>query len=133
MIMRVSFELSELIPATPDEIYDAWLSSEGHSKMTGGAAEVSNSVGGGFEVWDGYIQGKNVELIPTSRIVQEWRTTEFEDSDEDSLLEIVLASSGEGTLITIRHSNLPDHGMQYKQGWIDAYFVPMKAYFGPGM
>jgi activator of HSP90 ATPase len=131
--MSISFDVSELIPATPDDIYDAWLSSERHSKMTGGAAKVSNSVGGGFEVWDGYIQGKNVELIPTSRIVQEWRTTEFEDSDEDSLLEIVLASSGEGTLITIRHSNLPDHGMQYKQGWIDAYFVPMKAYFGPGM
>ena len=129
--MSVSFEVSELIPATPDDIYNAWLSSERHSKMTGGAAKVSNSVGGEFEAWDGYIQGKNLELNPPSRIVQDWRTTEFEDSDEESLLEIELASSGEGTLVTIRHSNLPDHGMQYRQGWIDAYFVPMKAYFGP--
>ena len=130
--MSVSFEVSELIPATPDDIYEAWLSSERHSKMTGGAAKVSNSLGGEFVAWDGYIQGKNLELISATRIVQTWRTTEFEDSDEESLLEIVLASEGEGTLVTIRHSNLPDHGMQYKQGWIDAYFVPMKAYFGPG-
>ncbi len=36
----------------------------------------------------------------------------------------------EGTLITIRHSKLPAHGMQYQQGWIDAYFAPMKSYFG---
>ena len=131
--MSVSFELSELIPATPDDIYGAWLSSDGHSSMTGSAAKVSNSVGGEFEAWDGYIQGKNLELVPASRIIQEWRTTEFEDSDEDSRLEIALDSQEEGTLVTIRHSNLPDHGMQYKQGWIDAYFVPMKAYFGSGI
>ena len=129
--MSVEFDVSELIPATPEDIYDAWLSTDRHSSMTGSPAKVSNSVGGGFAAWDGYIQGKNLELIPTSRIVQEWRTTEFEDSDEDSLLEIVLESQEEGTLVTIRHSKLPDHGMQYKQGWIDAYFVPMKAYFGP--
>jgi uncharacterized protein YndB with AHSA1/START domain len=130
--MSVSFEVSELIPATPEDIYDAWLSSDGHSSMTGSAAKVSDSTGGGFEACDSYIQGKNAELIPASRIVQEWRTTDFVASDEDSILEIVLASEGDGTLVTIRHSNLPDHGMQYKQGWIDAYFVPMKAYFGPG-
>ena len=131
--MSVSFELSELIPATPDDIYGAWLSSDGHSSMTGSAAKVSNSVGREFEGWDGYIQGKNLELVPASRIIQEWRTTEFEDSDEDSRLEIALDSQEEGTLVTIRHSNLPDHGMQYKQGWIDAYFVPMKAYFRSGI
>jgi hypothetical protein len=55
---------------------------------------------------------------------------EIEDSDEDSLLEILLKPEGKGTRITIRHSDLPDHGMQYKQGWIDAYFMPMKEYFG---
>ena len=130
--MSISFELSELIPATPEDIYDAWLSSDGHSGMTGSAAKVSDSTGDGFEACDSYIQGKNVELIPASRIVQEWRTTDFIASDEESILEILLSPEGEGTLVTIRHSNLPDHGMQYKQGWIDAYFVPMKAYFEPG-
>ena len=130
--MSVSFEVSEQFEAIPEDIYDAWLDSERHSNMTGGVAEVSNLIGGEFEAWDGYIQGKNLELIPGACILQEWRTTEFDDSDEDSLLEIRLASSDVGTLLTIRHSNLPDHGMQYRQGWIDAYFVPMKEYFGPG-
>jgi len=130
--MRISFEVEDIIPATPEAIYDAWLDSDRHSHMTGGAAEVSGSIGAEFEAWDGYIQGKNLELVPAQRIVQAWRTTEFEESDEDSLLEITLALVDEGTLLTIHHSNLPDHGMQYQQGWIDAYFVPMKAYFGPG-
>ena len=98
--------------------------------MTGSPANVSDKVGEEFSAWDGYIQGKNLELNPFTRIVQLWRTSEFEDSDPDSLLEITLESERCGTRITISHSNLPNHGRQYKGGWIDAYFIPMKAHFG---
>jgi hypothetical protein len=45
-------------------------------------------------------------------------------------MEILLDPAGDGTKVTIRHSALPEHGMQYKQGWIDSYFLPMKEYFG---
>ncbi len=127
--MAIEFEVSELIPATRESIYDAWLNSSGHSKMTGSPANVSAIEGGAFDAWDGYISGKNVELESPSRIVQKWRTVEFEDSDEDSSLEITFEPEGNGTRVTIRHTNLPGHGMQYRQGWIDAYFTPMKEYF----
>ena len=129
--MAVEFELSHEIPASPETIYSAWLSSEEHSNMTGGAATVTNAVGGTFEAWDGYIEGKNLELEPSKRILQSWRTAEFADTDEDSLLEILLEAQETGTLLTIRHSNLPEHGMQYKQGWVDSYFIPMLEYFEP--
>lgn len=55
---------------------------------------------------------------------------EFDDSDKDSLLEKLFETEGEGTKVTIRHADLPELGMQYRQGWIDAYFVPIIAYFG---
>jgi activator of HSP90 ATPase len=128
--MVIDFEVSETIPAAQAAIYDAWLDSEGHSKMTGGGANVSNKVGESFDAWDGYIKGVNLELESPKRILQRWRTAEFDENDEDSLLEILLESEGEATRVAIRHSNLPEHGMQYRQGWIDAYFVPMKEYFG---
>ena len=128
--MAIAFEVSGLIPASPQAIYEAWLDSEQHARMTGSPATASAETGGMFEAWDGYIQGKNLELEPGRRILQEWRTTEFEASDADSLLEVLLQPQGEGTQVTIRHSNLPDHGMQYQQGWVDAYFTPMQAHFG---
>lgn len=128
--MGIEFEVSEVIPAIPEIVYNAWLSSEEHSRMTGSPARVSAKVGEPFEAWDGYIQGKNLELEPPRRILQLWRTSEFKNSDKDSRLEILFVSEGDGTRVTIRHSELPDHGMQYRQGWIDAYFVPMMAYFG---
>ena len=127
--MAVEFEVSDVIPASPDQVYSAWLDSNEHSAMTGGHAEVTDNVGGIFEAWDGYIKGQNLELVNFSRILQIWRTSEFEESDEDSMLEILFEPEAQHTKITIRHTKLPEHGMQYKQGWRDAYFSPMKAYF----
>ena len=128
--MNIEFTVSDIIPAAPEVIFTAWLSSEEHTRMTGNPATTSNKAGEEFSAWDEYIKGKNLELNPSTRIVQLWRTSEFEDSDPDSLLEITLEPEVKGTRITIKHSDLPSHGMQYKQGWIDAYFNPMKAYFG---
>jgi activator of HSP90 ATPase len=127
--MSIEFEVSEVIPASQGAVYAAWLNSDEHSMMTGSPASVSSEVGGEFDAWDGYIRGKNLELELPGRILQLWRTSEFADSEKDSLLEILLEPEGDGTRVTIRHSKLPDHGMQYRQGWRDAYFTPMKEYF----
>lgn len=127
--MKIEFEVSDIIPALPHQVYSAWLDSDEHSAMTGGHAQVTDQIGESFEAWDGYITGKNLELVKSKRILQLWRTTEFDESDEDSLLEVLFEAEGEGTRITIRHTQLPQHGMQYNQGWRDAYFTPMKAYF----
>jgi len=127
--MSIKFEVSDVIPASPEIVYHAWLNSEEHAEMTGASAQVSDKVGESFEAWDGYIQGKNLELEPLKRILQLWRTSEFEDSEKDSTLEILFKPEGSGTRVTVRHSDLPPHGMQYQQGWIDSYFIPMKEYF----
>jgi uncharacterized protein YndB with AHSA1/START domain len=127
--VQVEFDVSEVFQATPEELYQAWLDSEGHSAMTGGQAETSPESGAPFTAWDGYIQGRNLELTPPSRIVQAWRTTEFADSDPDSILEIRFEPVEEGTRLTIHHSQLPSHGTVYEQGWIDNYFIPMREYF----
>ena len=48
--MTIEFTVSETIPATPQEIYDAWLDSDGHAAMTGGEAHASAEVGGNFRL-----------------------------------------------------------------------------------
>lgn len=128
--MSIEFEVDDLIPAALEEVYAAWLDSESHSAMTGSPARVSAEVGAEFTAWDGYIRGKNLELEPPRRILQNWRTTEFNQPDTDSLLEVLFEPEGEATRVTIRHSNLPEHGMKYQQGWRDAYFTPMIEHFG---
>jgi activator of HSP90 ATPase len=128
--MENKFTISDVITATPEQIYKAWLSTDGHTKMTESPAEVEGRVKGKFNAWDGYISGETLELKPYSRIVQDWRTTEFPDGSPDSHVEILLESVKGGTKVTIIHSNIPD-GQEddYEQGWQDFYFTPMKSYW----
>lgn len=125
-----SFTLTTILPAAAEEIYNAWLSSAGHSQMTGSRAEVQGGSGGAFTAWDGYIWGRTLELEANRRIVQAWRTSEFPEGSPDSRVEILLEEDLNGTKITLTHTNIPDgQGENYKQGWDDFYFTPMRAYF----
>jgi uncharacterized protein YndB with AHSA1/START domain len=128
--MTYEFELSAEIEATPEQIFDAWMSSEGHTAMTGAEAEVDPSVGGEYSAWDGYITGTTLELDRGRRIVQTWRTAEFGAEDPDSRIEVLLEPSGDGTLLTLRHSGVPDGQTSYEEsGWRENYFEPMRDYF----
>jgi activator of HSP90 ATPase len=125
-----AFTISAFIPAPVQQIYQAWLSSEGHSQMTGCPAEVQEGIGGAFKAWDGYIWGKTLELEPYRRIVQTWRTSEFPEGSPDSHVEILLEETVDGTWITLIHTNIPPgQAESYKQGWEDFYFTPMRAFF----
>ena len=127
--MTIEFKVSDIIPATPSVIYDAWLSSEGHSQMTGSVAHASHEIGFVFDAWDGYISGTNVALNPGKRIIQSWRTDEFDSDHADSQIEVTLEPVSGGTLLTLLHSSVPDGQGHYEHGWQAHYFDPMKAFF----
>jgi len=128
--MTYDFEVSDIIPATPQRIYEAWMSSDGHAEMTGSDAEIDPVVGGEYQVWDGYITGRTLELEPYHRILQSWRTTEFSVDDTDSTIEVLLDPVAGGTKLTVRHAGVPSDQTSYELGgWQDSYFEPMKAYF----
>jgi activator of HSP90 ATPase len=125
----MEFTLNTKIKATAKEIYTVWLSSEGHTHMTGGIAKISDVVGADFIAWDGYIEGKNLALEPYKRILQSWRTVQFEENEKDSQLEILLHESDGETELKLIHTDVPESGEHYIKGWDDSYFKPMKAYF----
>ena len=125
-----SLRLSTILPVSPMDVYDAWLSSDGHTAMTGGAATSEPRVGARHTAWGGYITGKHLELEPGKRILQSWRTTEFPDHVLDSKLEIRLVAIPKGTRLTLLQSGIPDgQGEMYSDGWQEHYFVPMKKHF----
>jgi uncharacterized protein YndB with AHSA1/START domain len=125
-----SIQVSGLIPATPKEIYTAWLDSTAHSKFTGSIVTVEPHVGGTHTAWNGTITGKTLELIPNRRIVQSWRSTDFPSEAPDSRLEVCLAPRKDGAEITFLHSGIPEgQGHEYEARWLDRYLTPMRQYF----
>jgi activator of HSP90 ATPase len=124
------FKVSTELPASPQDVYDAWLDRDGHSAMTQSPATASTEIAGIFTAHDGYINGINIELDEGRRVLQTWRTSQFEGTDPDSSIEVTFEASSTGTLLTLSHWNIPaDQAEGYRSGWQDFYFTPMLEYF----
>ncbi len=124
-----SIILSVTFPIPVEQLYTAWLDSKQHSAMTGGEAHCSDQLGEAFTAWDGYITGKNLRLDPGIRIIQSWRTMDFQEDDSFSRLELRFESVNLGSQLTLLHSEIPDGQPDYARGWEEHYFAPMRAYF----
>jgi uncharacterized protein YndB with AHSA1/START domain len=128
-----TIEVTAVIPATAERIYEAWLDSAMHTAMTGGDAEVDASIDGEHKAWGGYISGKTLELEPGRRIVQSWYAADFPEGSEPSHLVVTIEADGENARVHLIHSNLPTGtGEGYAIGWQEHYFTPMMAYFETG-
>ncbi len=115
---------------SPDDVYDAFVNAKKHAAFTGAAATGSGRVGAKFTAWDGYISGVNRELVKGRKLVQDWQTTEWPDGAPPSTVEFSFTAAKGGTEIRMVHSNVPaEQADSYRQGWIDYYWEPLKAYF----
>ncbi len=123
-------EQTQFIPAKPEDVYDALMDSKKHSAFTGAKATCDPKVGGKFTAWDEYIFGKNLIIRKGKKIVQEWTTTEFPKGYPPSILEFSFKAKENGTELRVVHSKVPAEQVEdYRQGWIDSYWNPMRAYF----
>jgi uncharacterized protein YndB with AHSA1/START domain len=120
-----------VVPASPKEVYDAYVDAKKHAEFTGGKATGKAAVGRKMTAWDGYIFGKYLELEEGKRLVQEWTTTDWTEGYGPSKLELTFKKVPEGTEITMVHSNVPDEmADEISEGWIEFYWDPLKKYFG---
>ena len=117
--MPESLEVSETIPASPAEIYAAFLDSRKHSAMTGAKASVDPAIGGKFTAWEEYISGTTIALEPNRRIKQNWRTTDFPADAPDSLLEILLEKAPSWDKNHVETHEYPGRSSRELQGRLD--------------
>ncbi len=112
--------------ASTHEVYEALMDSRTHGKFTGGAARISRKAGGRFTVYDGYAEGRNLELIPDRKIVQTWRADDWPEGHY-SQVTFTLTAIRTGTRLSFVQTGVPEESYQdVKQGWIDFYWKPMK-------
>jgi activator of HSP90 ATPase len=117
---------SVLIKASPHDVYEALMDSKKHSEFTGSKAVISRKAGGQFVTWDGYAEGKNVTLVPDSRIAQSWRASDWPPGLY-SYVRIKLDPIASGTRLTFLQSDVPDEFKEtISKGWRDFYWTPLK-------
>ena len=92
----------------------------------GKPAEISTESGGTFWLFGGYILGRHIELVPNERIVQAWRTAEWEPGSY-SIAKFELAEQDEGTKIIFDHTGFPKGaGEHLAAGWKVNYWEPLE-------
>ena len=115
--------------ASVADIYEYLTNPKKLTKITGGKATNDLKVGGKFTAWDGYIQGKNVELVPAKKIVQKWNCADFPEGHFTDV-KIELKKKGEKqTELIFTQENVPDDFYDdISQGWHEFYWEPIKDY-----
>jgi activator of HSP90 ATPase len=113
------------LDATPDRIYEALMDAAQHSAFTEGPAVVSRDEGGAFSCHDGRIVGRNIELVPGSRIVQAWRVAAWEPG-LFSVVRFELRPEGGRTRLVMDHSGVPPEFREHiAGGWQARYWGPL--------
>ena len=115
--------------AGPEVVYGALMDSKKHSEFTGSKAEISKEVGGEISAYDGYIEGKNLELQENKKIVQSWRANDWPEGHW-TRVTFSLIRKGKKTQLKFKHEGVPAEFYEdIEKGWIDYYWKPMKEIF----
>ena len=114
---------------TPKALYELYTNAEKHTIVTGAMAKNTAKEGAKFSAYDGYITGKNLQLVKDRLIVQSWSGSDWKKEDVDSTFTLHFESKGKDTLLHVVHANLPDeHAKSIGNGWHEYYWTPWKAY-----
>jgi activator of HSP90 ATPase len=125
---RTSLHQDVEMPGTPERIFGILLDATQFAAFTGLKAQIDPAAGGAFAMFDGVIVGRNVEVVPGTRIVQAWRPI-YWTPGVYSLVRFELKSQGAGTLIALDHTGFPEGDYDsLDSGWPPRYWDPLKKY-----
>lgn len=114
---------------TAKTLYNLYMNARLHALVTGAPATITATVGSKYSVYDGYIKGKNLQLVKDRLIVQTWRAEGWDKKDIDSTFIINLEPKGNDVILHVTHANLPSrHAGHTNKGWYDHYWNPWKQY-----
>lgn len=91
-----------------------------------GPATMSAKEGAAFSLWDGDIHGKNIEVVPQMKLIQEWYGGKW---PKPSIATFTLTKTKTGTKLVFHQTGVPAKDFNgISSGWKDYYLGPLKAY-----
>jgi uncharacterized protein YndB with AHSA1/START domain len=130
----MSIHLNALIDATPLDVYAYLTDGEAFGAATGMTAQIEPREGSTFSLFDGRIEGRQVELVPRERVVQAWRFgaahPDVWDPGVYSIVRFTLIAQGAQTRFVVDHEAIPgEWSAHIESGYPSFYAEPMNRYF----
>lgn len=124
-----TFKKTFRINAEPSDVYSALTNPYTIELWSGYKAEMSTEPGSEFSLWEGDIEGKNIEFIQDRKLVQEWY---FGEQSEKSIVTISIFPDKHNSSLTVEHTNIPDDEYEsIAEGWREYYIGAIINFFNP--
>ena len=126
------------IAASPGEVYAVLADASALSALSGMDGKSGLAEGDEYSPFGGRVTGRQVELVPGSRIVQVWRLPEWE-TGKYTVVRFTLEPVDDGTRLTVDQDGYPEgsdtvgcHETWHdhlSQGWGMFYLAPLARHF----
>ena len=103
-------------PASPERVYEVLTNAAKFAAATGRPAKIGDDEGATFSIFGGYIEGRQIELMPGERIVQAWRGSDW-GPGVYSVVRFTLTREGRGTRLAVDHDGYPDGKSPMYPSW----------------
>ena len=103
----MSIHQEVVFPTSPERIYELLTDGEKFAAATGRPAELQAREGATFSLFGGFVEGRQLELIPGHRVVQAWRGKDWVPGLY-SLVRFTISPESQGTKLTVDHEGYPD-------------------------
>ena len=137
--MQEAIHQETIFKASRERVYDVLtvaaefhkvvlLSAAVHSGMVKIArpGRISREAGGSFSIFGDFITGRQIELVPNTRIVQAWRPKDWLPGVY-SIAHFELVQDGSATRLVFDHTGFPAGNAEHlAQGWHENYWQPME-------
>ena len=127
--MTKNIEQQITVEATSSEVFEALIDQAKHAKFTGEPAKISRRAGGAFSCYDDYITGVTLEIVPSKRIVQAWRSRNWPKGVYSIVTFELSKTSGGRTKLSFSQIGVPANDYKEKSGgWKSHYWQPLKRF-----
>jgi activator of HSP90 ATPase len=116
--------------APPVRVFELLTNGAMFGEVTGQPGNGGGSTGVSFALFDGWLQGRQVELVPNELISQAWRFADW-DAGVYSMVRFKLSPDGAGTKLVLDQDGVPEEFHEHvKTNWDAFYFAPFRKHFG---
>src|SRR3989344_820723 len=114
------------IHSSLEEVWKALTDPKYIDGWGGGPAKMDEKIGTKFKFWGGDIHGKNIEVVPNKKLVQEWFSGNW---DYPSIVTFTLNEEKNAVKIDLLHTNVPDNeAKDIDEGWKEYFLGSLKKY-----
>ena len=125
--MKIHQEVS--YPVAPEAIYELLTNGAKFGAVTGQPGKGGGAPGAMFSLFNEWVEGRQIELVPNERVVQAWRFRDWA-AGVYSIVRFTLNREESGTRLVVDHEAYPEAMHEHlSTNWSPFYFDAFARHF----